>query len=102
MLTLLHEHDVTMIRPQEVSFCTEKGMVLVDIRTEMQFVEGFIEGAVNVPLYQPIRKWDAYNVLRRMGYAAFGVMNGTEPNPNFVERALLATALRLQFCAACS
>lgn len=48
-------------------------------------VQGFIEGSVNVPLYQPIEGWDAYNIARRVGYLAFGVLEGTEANPNFME-----------------
>ena len=48
------------------------------------FVQGFIKDSVNIPLYRPIEGWDAYKVARRIGYALFGVMNGTEPNPNFM------------------
>jgi hypothetical protein len=67
LLATLHEHDVEMINPHEVAWCSEEGMPLIDIRTEPQFAEGFIEGAINVPLFQPIQKWDAFNVLRRVG-----------------------------------
>jgi hypothetical protein len=87
LLAALRERDVVMIQPQEVAWHLEKGMALIDIRTEKQFADGFIEGAVNVPLFQPIQKWDAFNVVRRLGYAAFGILEGTEPNPEFLERA---------------
>lgn len=79
---------MTMIKAQEVAFCTEKGYSIIDVRTEDQFEEGFIEGAVNVPLYQLIQGWEPFKVARRIGYAAFGVLKGTEPNPSFVQRAL--------------
>jgi hypothetical protein len=48
-------------------------------------VQGFIEDSVNVPLYQPIQGWDAFNIARRAGYLFFGVLEGTEPNPNFMQ-----------------
>lgn len=50
-------------------------------------LQGFIQGSVNVPLYRPIEGWDAYKVARRVGYALFGVLKGTEPNPNFMQGA---------------
>lgn len=52
---------------------------------------GFIYGAVNIPLYQPIAKWDALSIARRAGFALFGVLNGTEPNPDFLAGALMFT-----------
>ena len=86
----LQDAGVTMIKAQEVAFCTEKGYIILDVRTEDQYEEGFIEGAINVPLYQLIQGWQPFKVARRIGYAAFGVLKGTEPNPRFLERAILA------------
>lgn len=54
-------------------------------------LQGFIQGSLNIPLYRPIEGWDAYKVARRVGYALFGVMKGTEPNPNFIRGAASAT-----------
>lgn len=88
MLAMLREKGVTMIQPQEIKFCAEKGMPLIDVRTADQYQDGFIEGAISVPLYQPIEGWEPYKIARRLGYAAFGVLKGTEPNPNFVDGAL--------------
>jgi hypothetical protein len=31
---------------------------------------------------------DAFKVARRVGYAMFGILNGTEVNPDFVQGAL--------------
>lgn len=53
-------------------------------------VQGFIGGSVNVPLYQPIDGWSPFNIARRAGYLAFGVLEGTEPNPDFIEGVLCA------------
>lgn len=44
-----------------------------------------IAGTVNVPLYQPIAGWSPQQILRRAGYAFFGVAKGTEANPTFME-----------------
>jgi len=41
----------------------------------------------------PPPRRSAYQVLRRIGYAAFGVLNGTEVNPNFVAGKAAACAL---------
>jgi hypothetical protein len=88
LLSFLRQNGVTMIKPQEVKFCTEKGMTLVDVRTADQYASGFIEGAVNVPLYRPIEGWEPLKIARRIGYAAFGVFHGTEPNPMFLDGAV--------------
>lgn len=53
-------------------------------------MQGFIEDSVNVPLYQPIEGWTPFNIARRAGYLAFGVLEGTEPNPNFMEGRTLS------------
>lgn len=77
-----------MVEPQEVKFCTDKGMTLLDVRTEDQYKAGFIAGAVNVPLYRSIKGWEPFKIARRIGYAAFGVFNGTEANPMFLDGAV--------------
>ena len=85
IVTTLKDANVTMLSPQEVAFSQEAGAVVVDIRPKGEFTKGFIMGAVSVPLFQLIDGWGPYQVVRRFGFAAFGVSNATEPNPDFLE-----------------
>jgi rhodanese-related sulfurtransferase len=85
LINALQQADVKMLKAQEVAFCVEKGMVLIDVRTEDQFQKGFIEGATNVPLYRMIQGWEPFKIARRIAFAAFGVLKGTEPNPDFLD-----------------
>lgn len=80
-----------LLAPQEVARLQAAGLPLVDVRTEGLFDAGHIPRAVNVPLFQPIDGWSPMQIARRVGYAAFGVFNGTEINPRF-EQARPATA----------
>jgi rhodanese-related sulfurtransferase len=74
-----------MVKAQEVAFCLDKGMVLIDVRTDDQYQKGFIEGAKSVPLYRMIQGWEPFKIARRVAFAAFGVLKGTEPNPDFLD-----------------
>eukprot|EP00879_Flechtneria_rotunda_P013416 GHRR01014006.1.p1 GENE.GHRR01014006.1~~GHRR01014006.1.p1 ORF type:complete len:210 (+),score=37.42 GHRR01014006.1:237-866(+) len=84
MRQALQAANVKVISPQEVKFAIDRGAVIVDVRPEGDFDAGHIPGALNVPFYQPITGWSPFKVARRVGYALFGVLNGTEVNPNFV------------------
>ncbi|WIA41857.1 hypothetical protein OEZ86_009183 [Tetradesmus obliquus] len=78
--------NVKMVSPQEVQFACERGQALVvDVRPEADYDAGHVPGAQNVPFYQPITGWSAMKVARRVGYAMFGVINGTEVNPSFAQ-----------------
>jgi rhodanese-related sulfurtransferase len=67
------------------------GRVIVDVRPENEYKKGSIPGAVSVPIYRLIQGWDAWKILRRAGFALFGVFNGTEFSETFEEdmRALI-------------
>ncbi|GFR46335.1 hypothetical protein Agub_g7905 [Astrephomene gubernaculifera] len=84
MAAALRQANVRMVAPQELSWLSEKGAVLLDIRPAENYQEGHLPGAVNVPFYQPIQGWTPWQVARRMGYALFGIAHGTEVNPNFM------------------
>jgi rhodanese-related sulfurtransferase len=89
----LRDAGVKVVTPQEVSFVqrgTSSGggpaaaeTVIIDVRPEGLHRAGHLRGAVNVPYYRPIEGWAPWQIARRIGYAAFGVFNGTEVNPNF-------------------
>eukprot|EP01025_Chloroclados_australasicus_P061021 TRINITY_DN7926_c0_g1_i1.p3 TRINITY_DN7926_c0_g1~~TRINITY_DN7926_c0_g1_i1.p3 ORF type:complete len:161 (-),score=9.46 TRINITY_DN7926_c0_g1_i1:340-822(-) len=85
MMHRLKSAGVQMVVQTQFQRLINDGLPLVDVRTPAQFQEGFIDGATNVPLYRPITGWTPYQVARRFGYALFGVFNGTEPNPSFLE-----------------
>lgn len=84
MSNTLREAGLRMVAPQEVPWQKEKGAVVVDIRPAESYKEGHVPDSVNVPFYQQIQGWTPWQVARRVGYAFFGVSQGTEPNPNFI------------------
>ncbi|KAL6751766.1 Rhodanese-like domain-containing protein [Haematococcus lacustris] len=83
----LQEANVKALSAQEVVFAQGRGAPVIDVRPADQFKAGHVPGAVNVPYYQPIQGWDAMKIARRVGYALFGVLNGTEVNPDFSSQA---------------
>ncbi|KXZ41689.1 hypothetical protein GPECTOR_319g23 [Gonium pectorale] len=76
---------VRVVAPQELAWLRDKGAVLLDIRPEESYVQGHLPGALHVSFYQPIAGWTPWQVARRVGYAMFGISQGTEANPNFLE-----------------
>ncbi|KAF8058333.1 MAN1 [Scenedesmus sp. PABB004] len=83
MRSALLEAGCAVLSPQEVIFALERGALLVDVRPEDDYDKGHVPGAVNVPFYRPITGWSPFKIARRLGYAAFGVLAGTEVNPDF-------------------
>ncbi|GAX73407.1 hypothetical protein CEUSTIGMA_g859.t1 [Chlamydomonas eustigma] len=83
MMLTLQGANVKIISNQELAFARDSGHIVVDIRPEADFKNGHIAGAVNVPFLQPIQGWSSWQTLRRVGFALFGVLNGTEVNPDF-------------------
>lgn len=66
-----------------MTFAQDRGAVIIDVRPSPDFDNDHIKGSINVPFFQPIEGWSAWKVLRRAGFAFFGVFNGTEPNLEF-------------------
>jgi hypothetical protein len=44
--------------------------------------------ASNVQIYRLIQDWTPYKIVRRAGFAFFGIFKGTEENPNFIDGEL--------------
>lgn len=80
----LVKKGVRSISPEGACNKAKRGAVLLDVRLADKFNAVTPEGAVNVPLYQPIQKWDLPSNIRRIGFAFFGVY-GTELNPSFLQ-----------------
>eukprot|EP01023_Acetabularia_acetabulum_P028400 TRINITY_DN2682_c0_g2_i3.p1 TRINITY_DN2682_c0_g2~~TRINITY_DN2682_c0_g2_i3.p1 ORF type:complete len:238 (+),score=31.28 TRINITY_DN2682_c0_g2_i3:79-792(+) len=85
MINLLEESGTRCLSPQELPFEQDKGVKVIDIRPSAAFDKMHIENSINVPLFQPIQGWTPWKVARRAGFALFGVLNGTEINPNFIQ-----------------
>ncbi|KAK9829425.1 hypothetical protein WJX72_005776 [[Myrmecia] bisecta] len=81
----LRERNVKLVAAQELLFAQEAGTPVIDIRPQPEYEAAHVPGSLNVPLYRPITGWDMRKALRRAGFAFFGVFNGTEANPNFLE-----------------
>mmetsp|Transcript_1285 Transcript_1285/g.2066 ORF Transcript_1285/g.2066 Transcript_1285/m.2066 type:complete len:255 (+) Transcript_1285:44-808(+) len=98
----LVQADVKFLSSQEMLFAQSRGAPVIDVRPVEQYEEGHVPGAVSVPFYQLIQGWEPTQALRRVGYALFGVLNGTEVNPNFVQDAsaqLSAKAEAILYCS---
>uniref|UniRef100_A0A7S3UD24 Rhodanese domain-containing protein n=1 Tax=Picocystis salinarum TaxID=88271 RepID=A0A7S3UD24_9CHLO len=61
--------------------------VLVDVRPWEEYRGGWAQGAHNVPLFRRIQGWEPDKVARRAAFLAFGVLQGTEENPEFLKQA---------------
>lgn len=61
-----------------------EGYTLLDVRPKADYEEAHPLGAVNVELYRLIQEWTAWDIARRIGFAFFGIFQGTEENPNFL------------------
>lgn len=87
----LTEEGVDGVSVEEAArlIAASSDVVLLDVRPADDFDAVRAPGAVNVPLYIPIQKWDAPSVIRRAAFAFFGIA-GTEPNPSFDSDALAA------------
>jgi rhodanese-related sulfurtransferase len=64
----------------------DEGAVLVDVELERRFEQGTMNGAVNVPLYQPVAGSAIMDTIKKISLAAMG-MQATERNPDFAKVA---------------
>ncbi|KAH7426107.1 hypothetical protein KP509_11G085200 [Ceratopteris richardii] len=62
----------------------EDGFIVLDVRPEGDFKEIHPEGAVNAQVYRLIKEWTAWDIARRAAFAFFGIFQGTEENPEFL------------------
>jgi hypothetical protein len=49
------------------------GAVLLDVRLINKYEASHAAGSLSTPLYNPIQKWDLPSILRRAGFAFFGI-----------------------------
>jgi rhodanese-related sulfurtransferase len=92
MRTRLREAQVAMVSPQELAPMRARGAVLVDVRPREDHARRRIPGARSAPIYRLIDGWSPEQFLRRVGFALFGVLQGTEVNPNFLDELRAAVA----------
>ncbi|KAL2634996.1 hypothetical protein R1flu_006475 [Riccia fluitans] len=62
----------------------EHGYTIIDVRTEFEFNQAHPAGAVNIQVYRLIKEWTAWDIARRAAFAFFGIFQGTEENPEFL------------------
>ncbi|KAK3238241.1 hypothetical protein CYMTET_51729 [Cymbomonas tetramitiformis] len=87
MWNLLKQKKVKMITPEKVPGAISGGLrkaKLIDVRPDVDFEKGHVEGAVNVQMFRPIKEWDLRSTLKRAQLAAFGIYPGVEENPEFI------------------
>lgn len=77
------------VTPAEAARLVQAGKCrILDVRTAQEFEDVHPEGALNAQFYRLIKEWTPRDILRRAGFAFFGVFNGTEENPDFLAGAL--------------
>lgn len=83
MYKKLTENKVRSVSSSDIEGLKGRGATIIDVRPETEFDAGHIDGSLNVSLYQPIVGNTPKQILRKAGYAFFGIFNGTEANENF-------------------
>ncbi|KAI5657596.1 hypothetical protein M9H77_26389 [Catharanthus roseus] len=63
----------------------ENNFVILDVRPVAEFKEIHPPGAINVEVYRLIKEWTAWDIARRLAFAFFGIFQGTEENPDFIQ-----------------
>ncbi|KAG1655071.1 hypothetical protein FOA52_009023 [Chlamydomonas sp. UWO 241] len=92
MVQALKDADCKLLSSQEVVSVQAQGGMVVDIRPAGDYEKSHIPGAVSVPFYRPIAGWSPMQAMRRVAFAAFGILNGTEVNPDFEKEVDAAAA----------
>jgi rhodanese-related sulfurtransferase len=81
----LKKNNLRSVKPKDaLRLQQEQGYVLLDVRPEGEYNEAHAEGAVNAQLYRLIKEWTPWDIARRAGFAFFGIFQGTEENPEFL------------------
>lgn len=47
--------------------------MLLDVRLGSKYENGHAAGSLSAPLYLPIQAWDVPSIIRRAGFAFFGI-----------------------------
>ncbi|XP_031107218.1 rhodanese-like domain-containing protein 14, chloroplastic [Ipomoea triloba] len=80
----------------------ENNFVILDVRPEAEFNEAHPPGAVNVQIYRLIKEWTAWDIARRAAFAFFGIFQGTEENPEFLQTVESKIDKNAKIIVACS
>jgi rhodanese-related sulfurtransferase len=84
--TTLKSRGLKFLTVQEVAKLTNNNnIVIIDVRPKEDYIKGHIPGARSAEYYRLIQGWDFNSAIRRAGFAFFGILNGTEGNPYFVD-----------------
>lgn len=67
-----------------VPLCCSGQALLLDVRLGSKYESSHAAASLSAPLYLPIQKWDVASIIRRAGFAFFGIY-GTELNTAFAE-----------------
>ncbi|KAL3521686.1 hypothetical protein ACH5RR_019835 [Cinchona calisaya] len=80
----------------------ENNFVILDVRPETEFKEAHPPGAINVQIYRLIKEWTAWDIARRAAFAFFGIFQGTEENPEFLQSVESKIDKNAKIIVACS
>ncbi|KAL1553143.1 rhodanese-like domain-containing protein 14, chloroplastic isoform X2 [Salvia divinorum] len=80
----------------------ENNFVILDVRPEAEFKEAHPAGAINVQIYRLIKEWTAWDIARRAAFAFFGIFQGTEENPDFIQSVESKLPKDAKIIVACS
>ncbi|CAA6656358.1 unnamed protein product [Spirodela intermedia] len=80
----------------------ENGFVILDVRPEAEFKEGHPPGAINVQIYRLIKEWTPWDIARRAAFLFFGILAGTEENPEFMQTVEAKLEKDAKIIVACS
>lgn len=84
----LKRNKLKFVKPSETS---KRGTLVIDIRPSQDYEASHIPGAYNCEFFKSIEGWDPVKILRRAVFAFFGILNGTEYNPGFVDEVVSLT-----------
>ncbi|XP_071929349.1 rhodanese-like domain-containing protein 14, chloroplastic isoform X1 [Coffea arabica] len=80
----------------------ENNFVILDVRPEAEFKEAHPPGAINVQVYRLIKEWTPWDIARRAAFAFFGIFQGTEENPDFMQSVESKIEKKAKIIVACS
>ncbi|RAL39797.1 hypothetical protein DM860_012998 [Cuscuta australis] len=99
----LVEKRVRSVDPKEaLRLQNENNFVILDVRPEAEFKVAHPPGAINVQMYRLIKEWRAWDIARRAAFAFFGIFQGTEENPYFLQTVASKVDKNAKIIVACT
>lgn len=83
--TELQRKNLKFASGDAIEKASKNRVIVVDIRPKGEYEKSHIPESVNVEFFRLIEGLDPVKIARRAVYAFFGILNGTEFNPNFFE-----------------